>query len=393
MLNIGINLCNSNSVVANNLFLNPSITNEELVIYCLLQRNYFTIKGFGICSIIMLCDYLYIQHNNSRVIDTIRKSIIGLIKKEYIAIRDKNFNEVDFGDIDNKTNFYVGFDLPESEFFQIYDSALDNLFESIPKIQSNISKFKIARLYIACLRVISNQSEFGYISQSSCKKCGFASDTISKYFKILQDLGLILYNNDYLTPEKHYTKTYVGNPDNKKNFEFQLGEEISKFNLIHTDKKISNKRRSVSKKIDNTKKKIDTAKDNEIAKLKEMLAKTEAEKKELEFKINEKKSKPKKHLGLNKPEPIIEEVQPIEEDLGSEEDIPDEDITKAIDNCIADNNLDDDDYDIFGDYFEHEKMQEQKDKDNNDRKNELIHKMFPEYPLNAIIPDDDNLDF
>lgn len=58
-----------------------------------------------------------------------------------------------------------------------------------------------------------------------------------------------------------------------------------------------------------------------------------------------REQKPKKHLRLNKPEPIVE-VQPIEDDWGSDnsdnyeididEDISEEDITKAIDNCSDD---------------------------------------------------------
>jgi hypothetical protein len=420
MLKIDINLVDNYSIVPDKLFLSEIISNEELVLYCLLQRNYSTMKSFGIYSIEMICDFMYVSYTNSRIIKTIRDSIQGLINKDYIAIRDKNFNEVSFNKINNKTHFYVGFDLPQNAFYKVYDSALDNLFETLTK--SKISKFGIARYYIACMRVISNQATFGYISQSGCKKCGFASDTCSKYLKMLQDLGLILYNNDYLTQEKHYTKTFIGMAEDDENFKHQLKFESDRLNLIHTDKKTSNKRRSVSKKIDNTKKKIDTAKDDEIAKLKEMLAKAEAEKKELEFKVNEKKSTIKKK-GLNKPETIIEEVQPIEEDWGSEENISDEDITQAIDNAILDmddeedktvtiktkihkknEDIDeilnrkpakpkDEDCDIFGNYVEHEKMQEQKEKNNDSNKNKILHEMFG-YPLNPSIPeDDDGLDF
>lgn len=53
---------------------------------------------------------------------------------------------------------------------------------------------------------------------------------------------------------------------------------------------------------------------------------------------------------------------------------------------------DDFDYDIFIPYKDHKKLQEQKEKHNNDRTNELNHKIFPDMPLNPIVPDD-GLDF
>ena len=131
------------------------------------------------------------------------------------------------------------------------------------------------------------------------KKLITDSRTIQRYNKILQDdLHLIRYNNNYLTPDKHYCTTFIGNWDDEVNFNYQLQIEVSAKGLIYTDKVKSNVKRSVKQKINN----ILSEKDIKIKELEEKLKQYE----ELQYK--EKK--------------LVEEVKenkfikPISKDIG-----------------------------------------------------------------------------
>ncbi|MDT8719004.1 hypothetical protein IAI10_20325 [Clostridium sp. 19966] len=299
MLKIEMNLNKSFSILDNNLYLNEFFSNAAIAIYSLLQRNYISAKGFSINSINILANYLY-SANNRRINEKIIEGINELIENELILVADMQFKPIEnISNLGFNTLFYVGFNLPDTEYFKIMDKDLDNLFLALKdKKYKNIDKLNICRFYIACCRVFNCDARYGYITQSSSAACGYNSSTVSRYLGILQDVGLIYYNNSYLTPEKHYTKTYVAAKeyedsegkiiDNKNRFEACLKQEIEWNKLVHTDKVKSNARRSASKKINNTKKKIEELEQAnllvELAKAKEEIEQLKAEKEKLKYK-------------------------------------------------------------------------------------------------------------
>jgi len=116
------------------------------------------------------------------------------------------------------------------------------------------------------------------------------------------DLHLIRFNNSYLTPDKHYCTTFIGNWDDEVNFNYQLQIEVSSKGLIYTDKVKSNVKRSVKQKINN----ILSEKDIKIKELEEKLKQYE----ELQYKEKElvKENEPveikPKGIGLQNRKPL-----------------------------------------------------------------------------------------
>lgn len=295
-MSINIKIKNSNEVyiiVPNEYFIDDNITNEELVVYCLLQRNYISARITGTSSINLIKEYMYIENRNPRIIESIKNGIKGLLNKKIIYnLSDVHNNEIKFEDLKNDTYFNFSMDFGE-QYFQVYDYTLNAIFKYLYNNSSNINKFALARYFLAVNRVLNSQADFGWLTQSRVKKLCGKSETIQRYNKILQDkLNLIMYNNSYMTQEKHYISTYFGWYGDNENFDNQLKNQVAAQNLIlnPTDKVKSNTNRSIKQKINKTKDKIqDTSKDEEIALLKAQIAQLEAEHKQ-----NNIKSKPSK---------------------------------------------------------------------------------------------------
>jgi len=212
-------------------------------------------------------------------------------------------------DINNKYNIFLYelVDFPETNYFVINDMDLINIFKQLKG--SNLSKFNLVRYFVACRRVSNNDSNFGFLSQTKLKRLVRDSKTIQNYNKLLQDdLHLIRYNNNYRTSDKNYYTTFIGHYDDEKNFNEQVRIEAGSNGLILTDKKKSNKKRSVQQKINKNSEKLS------IEELEELLK----QKKELEYKpkTKDKSQEPKvKHLGNSRPEPYIKKT---EEDIWGE---------------------------------------------------------------------------
>lgn len=238
----------------NSIYDNLNITNEEITILLLMYRNYMQYKSIAICSVQLVCDYMYINiSNNRKIISLIKDTINSLIKKEYIIklydIYYDNYDNVDLVIKDKDSIFYVELaPPPEDKYFIIYDRDINYIFKEMNS--KNLNKFNLIRYYIACKRVTNNNSNFGYLSQGKLKQLVNDSRTIQRYNNILQDeLQLIRYCNDYLTKEKQYCTTFIGNYDDEENFNHQVQFEVDRQGLIHTDKIISNKKRSIKQKI------------------------------------------------------------------------------------------------------------------------------------------------
>jgi len=315
----------------NDFYDNLDISNEEMTVLILLYRNYQQYKNLGMCSIQIICDLMRINvSNNRKLISTIKDTIIELVNKGYIVKLynlycedcDNNGNKLSVNSIikDKDSTFYVELiPPPENRYFEIYDKDINYIFKELAS--KNLNKFNIIRYFIACRRVSSNDSNFGYLTQGKLKQLITDSRTIQRYNNILQDnLHLIRYNNSYLTPDKHYCTTYIGHWDDEENFNYQLKVEIEGKGLIHTDKVNSNKKRSKKQEINH----LINDKDIKIRELEEKLKQYEA----LQYKPIIKKDKSsedndeiilsKNHLkGLqNKKRAKVEEQEPdIFEDM------------------------------------------------------------------------------
>lgn len=232
----------------NDCYLDSSITNEQLVTYVLLQKNYNKAKQISMVNINSLLDYMYLRKNDSkRFIKDIRTAINGLLDKGLIKdIYDIHFNKVNFDTIDNKTTFIAEIEPCTTEYFKVYEKDIDIIFRYLKG--TNIKKFNLLRYYIAVMRVISNQQRFGYLTQKQCKELIGENKTISSYNDTLQDLQLIIFNNDYLISENQYSRTFFGKFNDKDNFNKQLTAIVEYEGLIKTDKTSSNEKRSIKQK-------------------------------------------------------------------------------------------------------------------------------------------------
>lgn len=238
----------------NNWYDHLNITNEELTVLTLLYRNYLYYQSVSLCNIDMLCNYMYIDSNsNKRIVKSILDIINSLLKKELIVdIYNIHCETIKIDDIVNKHyTFYVELTPPpENAFFIVKNIDIDNIFNYLKN--TNIGKFNLIRYFIACRRVCSNESNFGYLTQSKLKRLITDSKTVQRYNKILQDeLHLIRYDNNYLTPDKHYCTTFIGSYEEKGSFNKMLKFEVDRQGLIYTDKLISNTKRSVTQQINN----------------------------------------------------------------------------------------------------------------------------------------------
>jgi len=250
------NLKESFIKLPNSWYDNLSISNKELTTLSLLYRNYTYYQSVSLCSLEMLCNYMYIDSNtNKKIINDIKNTFSLLKDKETILnYYDLHYNNIELNDITNKNQvFYIELiHPPEDNYFMVKNIDINKIFKSLQG--SNLSKNNLIRYFIACMRVINNEAKFGYLTQSKLKKLVNDSKTIQKYNKILQDdLNLIRYNNNYLTEEKHYSSTFIGLYENEYNFNKQVEFEVERQGLIFTNKTKSNLNRSITQKNNNKK--------------------------------------------------------------------------------------------------------------------------------------------
>lgn len=198
----------------------------------------------------MLIDLMRVNtKNNTKIIGQIKEAIQSLLEKEYII----NICNLD-GEkrIDNKNTFFCLElkPIPEDFYFMIRDDDIDKILKYCQT--TNISKYDLIRYFVACRRMSNNEANFGYLTQGKLKQLIDDSRTIQRYNRILQDeLHLIRYDNNYLTPEKLYCRTFIGEYDDKS-FDKKVKDTASFEGLVLTDKTKSNEKRSIKQKINNT---------------------------------------------------------------------------------------------------------------------------------------------
>lgn len=271
----------------NELHISSLISNVELIVFALIQKNYNTAKKVSLCSVNLLLDFMYVKHNNSKIAKEVREAIGSLIIKKHIIIVDLHYKELDLVSLKSNSDlFYVCSDKLEDNYFKVFECDLDKIFNYISK--TNINKFAFVRYFIAIQRVINSSNSFGFLTQKKVRDLIGESRTVSNYNKILQDdLQLIRYNNNYVTPEKEYCSTYFGKYEDETNFKDQLKIVVSEKGLIFLDKTISNARRSTKQRINKTEKDLlESSKEEKIKELEEELKKLKEGYSTLEFKDN-----------------------------------------------------------------------------------------------------------
>jgi hypothetical protein len=286
---IMINTNEFHIVLKNSLYNDSSISNVEVVILSLLNKNYNTAKEVSLCSVNILLDYMYCKHTNSRIAADIREGLANLIATKVIEIIDLHYEPIEFKDILNNNLFYVRIPkvLDTEGYFKILESDVDKIFKKLAL--TNINKFGLVRYFIAIQRVISNEKSFGWLPQSKVREFVGESKTVSKYNNLLMDeLKLIRYNNNYITPERSYCSTYFGKYDDEVNFNRLLQNEVASKGLIPTTKVTSNARRRVKAKSNVIEKEIESTTELEkIQRLELELAETKKKYDELKFKGNQ----------------------------------------------------------------------------------------------------------
>ncbi|MCD3319534.1 hypothetical protein G8V07_14260 [Clostridium botulinum D/C] len=230
--------------IKNDLYNNANITNEELVVLAIIKKNYNNMKELSLISINFIMNIMCVFNRNPKIIQSIRQAIKGLIEKQYIkGILNITYDIEEINNIKNNDLFYVEVEKDLDSYFCVNEYDLDLIFNYLHN--TNINKFAFVRYYIAIQRVINNDAQFGWLTQSSVKNIINHSQTIAKYNEILaNELNLIIYNNSYMTQERKYCSTYFARYGDDVNFNKQLQFVIEDKHLIYTSKTYSNLKRS-----------------------------------------------------------------------------------------------------------------------------------------------------
>lgn len=232
------NLINSTIIIPNSWHDDLNITNEELTILILLYRNYIYYHSIALCNLEMLCNYMYVNSNsNKRFLKNLKDILTSLYNKNFISnFYNLFYEQITIDDIKilNKHSlFYVELpSFPTSDYLIIKNNEINMIFQYLNN--SNLGKFSLIRYFIICKRILNNDKRFGYFSHKKLQQLITDQRTVQRYNTILQDeLKLIRFNNDYITPEKYYNITFIGlYNDNEKFFNYQIQQKTKELKLI-----------------------------------------------------------------------------------------------------------------------------------------------------------------
>lgn len=249
--------------VNNEMPFNTNVSDNDLLIYVLAKKN----KGFNMCSV---CNVTYLydlaEFNNKKYIKQIKESLSNLSDLGYIGLYDLQYNELSIDTVKPSDNFiiYFGkdgiFNKEENdyrEYFPIEYWYLDNVMKASKNVNA---RCKFIRYSLIVRRLLNYDNEVSYIAHSIVDKFVSNRNTVSNYNNILSDLGLIHFNNDYVSKSTgKNSSTYIA-------FKHDLADNkvtLSKFNkivsgiaeieglVIQSKEEQGNKRRRKSKAIDN----------------------------------------------------------------------------------------------------------------------------------------------
>lgn len=359
------------------------IANEEMLLYVLIcinlietksisenEKNKYGIAYFNISDIL---NQLGIANNNTKRIIQIKSTILSLLKPKTINIGTKDAPQIitkqmingiytlngkaitERESINNGT-YIASVEVLKSNYFIVRDKDINAILSYAS--QNNIDKAKLIRYFCLIMREISHNKKgdnydsrelrYGYMTQNFLlkqhKEIISNSSCITKYNTILQDLKLILFNNNYLTPSNHYISTYFtdnfrldsdGNvfQSDIEKFNKYILENVNEKSLIKSDKKTSNKKRSIKKKISNAEKllsgDVSNFSDEQIEQNVIKLNRLKDEHKKLQYKeLVESEPEPTTQAQsesttpivrtFGKPKPVVPKAEPIEQPTPSQ---------------------------------------------------------------------------
>lgn len=201
----------------------------------------------------------------------IDNAIVWLVDKQHILLHDYMGNEVKF-DKKNKNSYFATFDKEEmdSSFTKVPYENMITLLEYIGNNKAKgFKKYQLIRYYLIIARVCSNKEQFFHVDMNTIKETTSISyQQCAKNNDLLQELGLIFYNNEYGTVAKSgkfkMNCTMFGHRNNKIDIpgqdELLLTEKL--FNAL-VDDKVRNRttlmrvnKQDINNKRSNTMKKI-----------------------------------------------------------------------------------------------------------------------------------------
>ncbi|ADZ82903.1 hypothetical protein [Cellulosilyticum lentocellum] len=221
--------------VNNEMPFNTNVSDNDLLIYVLAKKN----KGFNMCSVCNI-NYLYdlAEFNNKKYIKQIKDSLSNLSDLGYVGLYDLQYNEISIDTVKPSDNFiiYFGEDgfasekrVVNGEYFPTEYWYLDNVMNASKNVNA---RCKFIRYSLIVRRLLNYDSEVNYIAHSLVDKFISNRDTVSNYNNILSDLGLIHFNNDYVSKSTgKNSSTYIA-------FKHELAGNkvtLSTFNKILSD--------------------------------------------------------------------------------------------------------------------------------------------------------------
>ena len=195
---------NCNQININNeMVFNENLSELDLITYVIMKKN----VGFNRC-VLMNINHIYDELNltDRHYIKQIRNSIIKLSDLDYIGIYNNKYEPIAIQNLKPNDSFivYFGNDGIYSEQYNNYIEYFDVEYTYINKIlkaSENVNaRFKFIRYALIVRRVCNYDNvDINYLAYSKVKFFISNNNTVTNYNKILQDIGLIYFNNYYVS--------------------------------------------------------------------------------------------------------------------------------------------------------------------------------------------------
>ncbi|GAA0082937.1 hypothetical protein [Clostridium sp. CTA-6] len=243
--------------------VNYILSNESLFIYILISQT-ITIRNHYSFSINQLLDILYVNRTQTKMIEKIRNCLLELkemnifkyyqdfyLEKEITDTRKLKKGEIYYAQLN-----YV-FD---NSFFIVYDDEIRMILEYC-KGKRNIDKFKLTGYFCYLIMRMNKENKICYPSFDKIEfDVGIGTKAIMSYNQILKDLKLIDYiNGGYRIVRgkvKQDVNYYCRYEDGQclKEYVKKFKEDNNLNNQTISEKKKSNKKRSLKQKLNHLEK-------------------------------------------------------------------------------------------------------------------------------------------
>lgn len=191
------------SIISNDMIADEDLSDTALSIYVIMRTvNFDVLNSCSYISASTLTNILNIGNTQSSQLKDLYNAIVELEHKNYIELYDFWNLSVKF---DRKSNdiYKVSF-LHEDE-----NNGISNGFTKIPEVNllkilkyfnqnKGIKKYQFIKYYLLIARSCSNDGQLWSISQKQlAQSINISRITCNTWTSILQDIGVIFYNNEY----------------------------------------------------------------------------------------------------------------------------------------------------------------------------------------------------